>query len=223
MGPNSLEVARLLNLMADSYWSTPKLQIPLDYNNYEKAQTLNRRALAIHVEVCGTDSREVLEDCLAIARLCSRLDKHRDAEEMLTRALKVYTALDADFAAHHHDESYVLSALASHYEEQEEPVHAEEFFKRAVASKEQAYCRSHRKLGMTLDRLANFYCEHGEFSDAEKIYLRLVAMNERTFGQNNVQVIVPLEAYGKFLYERGREPEAQEVMCRADAIRNGAD
>lgn len=215
LGPISLEVARLLNLMADSYWNSARLILPSAVNNYALAEQLHRRALAIHEELCGIHSAEAGEDCLKIANVCKRQEKWSEWKRFLERALEIYEMTNQDT-------SKILAGLASYYENDEDSNKMEECVNLAVAAQEKALCKSLVSLRSRLYEQASMYCRLEKYTEAELVHRRLIAMTSRMFGENNVELVDCLKYYSQLLQERGRTEEAEQMLARANAINDVA-
>lgn len=216
LGSNSIEVARLLKLMAESYWSSPRIDADFDFDNYARAEELERRALAIHEEQCGNNSVEVAEDCKRIAALCMRQEKFFEWKKFLERAMEIY-------AITNEDPSRVLIHLAHYYENEDDQPNSEKFLLKYVAARERQLCRSIIDLRTGLYTIAGFYCREKKFADAELVYRRLVAMDERNFGKDNVEVAESLRCYASFLVDRGRIEESDRLLSRAEQIGRHVD
>ncbi len=215
LGPTSLEVARLLNLMADSYWSSARLVSHSDVGRYVLAEELQRRALSIHEELCGIHSAEAGEDCLKIANLCKRQEKWSEWKRFLERALEIYEMTNQDT-------SKILVGLASYYENDEDSNKMEEYVNLAVAAQEKALCKSLVSLSSRLYEQASMYCRLEKYTEAELVHRRLIAMTSRMFGENNVELVDCLKYYAQFLQDRGRTEEAEQMLARANAINDVA-
>lgn len=211
LGPTSLEVARLLNLMADSYWNSARLILPSAVNNYALAEQLHRRALAIHEELCGIHSAEAGEDCLKIANLCKRQEKWSEWKQFLERALEIHGMTNQDT-------SKILASLAAYYENDEDSNKVEEYVKLALAAQEKALCKSLISLQSRLYEQASIYCRLEKYTQAELVHRRLIAMTSRMFGENNVELVDCLKYFAQFLQDRGRTEEAEQMLARAKAI-----
>gem|GEM_PF-2883627 len=214
LGPISLEVARLLNLMADSYWNSARLILPSAVNKYALAEQLQSRALSIHEELCGIHSAEAGEDCLKIANLCKRQEKWSEWKRFLERALEIYEMTNQDT-------SKILAALASYYENDEDSSKVEEYVNLALAAQEKTLCKSLIGLQSRLYEQASMYCRLEKYTEAELVHRRLIAMIGRMFGENNIELVDCLKCYAQFLQERARTEEAEQMLARANAIDDG--
>lgn len=214
LGPTSLEVARLLNLMADSYWNNARLISHSDVGRYVLAEELQRRALSVHEELCGIHSAEAGEDCLKIASLCKRQEKWSEWKRFLERALEIYEMTNQDT-------SKILAGLASYYENDEDRNKMEEYVNLALAAQEKALCKSLISLQSRLYHQASMYCRFEKYTEAELVHRRLIAMTGRMFGENNIELVDCLKYYAQFLQERGRTVEAEQMLARANAIDGG--
>lgn len=223
LGPNSFEVARLLILMANSYWNSPRLELPFDFNKYVQAEKLYRRALAIHEDVCGKNSPEAADDCLNIAMMCKRLERYPEEGEFLRQALAIYEVIDSNLFASEHNGWKALLALCWHYSEDNDDAMAEESLSKVVEAKERAVCRSLLELRLRLICLADLYCEHQKFLEADLVHRRIVTMTKRIFGQANVEVASCLRDYARFLAKANRTVEGQQLIAQAKEIEASVD
>jgi tetratricopeptide (TPR) repeat protein len=123
---------------------------------YEEAERLFQRALAIRERVLGSEHTDTAASLNNLAELYDDLGKYEEAEPLYQRALAIRERVQG---TEHPDTAVSLNNLALLYHHQEENEQAEPLYQRALSIHEKAYGPDHPEVATDLNNLAELYRE----------------------------------------------------------------
>jgi len=126
------------------------------YNNanYEEAEPLYKRALALNEASFGKDHPEVATNLNNLAELYRVTNRLAEAEPLIKRALAID---EASFGKDHPKVATRLNNLAALYYATNRLAEAEPLYKRALEIYEKSLGKDHPNVGMALNNLALLY------------------------------------------------------------------
>lgn len=190
-----------------------------EVGQYEKAQSLAKRALAIKEKVLGSEHLEVAKSLNNLAILYWFRGNYAEAEPLHKRALAIREKV---LGPEHPEVAKSLNNLATLYSERGNYAEAEPLYRRALAIREKALGPEHPDLAKSVNNLANLYADRGEYTEAELLYRRALAIWEKALGQEHPDVAKSLNNLATLHSERGNYAEAEPLYKRALAIREKA-
>jgi len=210
LGPDHLDVARSLNVLALVYW---------DQGLFAAAESLLTRALAIRERSLGPDHPLVADSLTSLALTYGEQAQYAEAERLHSRALSIREAAlgpaDRSIAP-------ILSNLAVVYEHVGRYADASALYARALEIWENALGPGHPRVASGLNNLAGTHRQRGRARQAEPLCLRSVAIREDVLGPDHPELAMSLNVLAKVYADQGRFAEAEEGHLRALAIREKA-
>ena len=195
--------ARILSEAAGHLWSK---------GDYQEAEPLYRRALAIDEQTLGPSHPDVALRLNNLAALLQGTNRLSEAEPLYRRALAIdEESLGPAQATVASD----LANLAALLRETHRALQAEPLYRRALAIDEQILGPSHPKIGVRLSNLAGLLKDMGRWSEAEPLYRRALAIDEETLGPAHPEVALRLGNLAALLEIIDRVSEAELLYRRA--------
>jgi tetratricopeptide (TPR) repeat protein len=186
---------------------------------YEDAEPLFRRALAIDEASYGNDHPNVARDLNNLASLLHDTNRLEEAEPMYRRALAID---EASYGHDHPNEAIRLNDLAQLLKTTNRLAEAEPLMRRALEIDEASYGNDHPEVATDLNNLALLLQATNRLAEAEPLYLRALAIDEASYGNHHPKVATRLNNLALLLQATTRLAEAEPLMRRALAIDEGS-
>jgi tetratricopeptide (TPR) repeat protein len=159
---------------------------------YEQAEPLLLRALAISERVLGAEDPLTASSLNGLATLYQYQGKYEQAEPLFQRALSIRESV---MGPENPDTASSLNNLAELYREQGKYEQAEPLYQRALTIDEKGYGPDHPNVATDLNNLALLYDNQGKYEQAEPLYQRALAICERALGPNHPTTVTIRENY----------------------------
>ncbi len=197
-----LLMARLLQTLADTLHQL---------DQYEPAEHLVRRALAMREELLGEDHPDTLSSIAALGRLLRDTGEYELARERLDQALNgrrdILGESHPDTLESQGDLGSLVSVLGQHKE-------AETLFRHILAVRRHQLDDGHPDIAESLNNVGNVIHESGRMPEAETYYRRSLAILESVLGPTHSRTLKVLNNLGYLLTGLGRYEEGVEVLER---------
>ncbi len=207
LGPDHLEVAQSLNILAELY---------SELNKQPEARLLYQRALRIREQALGPNHPDVAQSLNYLAILAKEQGNFREAEPLYQKAL---TIREQTLGLNHPLVAQSLNNLANLSKSQGNFRAAEPLYQRALAIQEKALGIEHKFVGATLNNLGNLYREQGNFLEAEPLFRRTLTIWEKTLGLEHPNVATILNNLANLYADQGNYQQAEPLYQRALSIR----
>ena len=180
--------------------------------NYERAESLFRRALALSEQQKGMDDPALGAPLNNLATLYYQTGDYAKALPLFERS---YNILVKAKGAEHPDTATALNNVALLYEELNDFKRAEETMLRALAIREKALGREHGDVAVSLNNLGGLYDELGDHARAEQAYLRALAIKEKTVGPSHPDTATTVNSLALLYEHKGDSLQAEQLFRRA--------
>jgi len=207
-GPESVEVARVIDLLLESLrtWSKRNEQEVLD---------LAERAVAITEKLLGPEHPETARSMRNLGLTLQGRADFLGAKARLERALEIYeNSLGPDTS----EVASTLGELADLLHETEDFPKARALLERALAINERIYGGEHPDVAAALSRLGTIEREMGNHTRSRELHERALAIREKVFGPVHPEVARSLNNLAGVHFETGDWPEARRLLTRAISI-----
>lgn len=184
--------------------------------NYDRADAILNRVLAMHVRAVGYDSTAVADDLSRLAQI--DLDKKDlpmaaiSLNAALTIRKKLAGPLDVSLVPDLDRLGEVSTTMRSYDK-------AEEAYRRALVIRETLYGKEHADLLAPIDGLAYALFGQKKYDEAEPLYQRLIALWVWSVGGEHPMVAITLDKVAAFYADQKKYEQAKEAYDRANAIR----
>jgi CHAT domain-containing protein/Tfp pilus assembly protein PilF len=207
LGPEHLDVANSLNLLANIYY---------EKGDYTKGEPLHQRALAIREKKLGSEHPLVAASLNNLANIHLTKGDYEKAEAPYQRALaireKTLGSEHLEVARSHHN-------LAIIYHEKGDYAKAEPLYQRGLAIREKTLGSEHLEVANSLNSLAILSRRKGDYAKAESLYQRALAIREKTLGSEHPYVAEYLNNLANLYRTKGDYAKAEPLHQRALEIR----
>jgi CHAT domain-containing protein/tetratricopeptide (TPR) repeat protein len=198
-GPESLDTADALDVLAGALFVVKTAEIP------EKRQ-LAERALAIREKSLGPVHFEVAQSLYTLGRVLWQAGEYREARLQWERSLAIREKV---LGPRHAAVRILLAHLSSVLTEMGDCTAALPLAERFVALQEKAYGPDHPFVGRgTLALFRAHYCA-GNYTEARRATERGLAIKVKAWGEDNVSVATDRVNLGQLLLELGDLTEAR--------------
>jgi CHAT domain-containing protein/Tfp pilus assembly protein PilF len=170
-GPDHTDVAAVLNNLAELYKNA---------GDYEKAEPLYQRSLAIRERVFGPDHPDVAQSLNNLAGLYDNSGDYKKAEPLYQRSLAIQEKV---YGPDHPDVAAVLGNLAGLCENLGEYAKAKQLYQRSLAIREKAYGPDHLHVAQSLNNLAFLYSALGDFGKAHALLKEAQSIDNKLIKQ----------------------------------------
>ncbi|MFM7640796.1 MAG: tetratricopeptide repeat protein [Cyanobium sp.] len=214
LGANDPAVAGLLDRQASL------LQVIAQFDD---AEPLFRRALAIDEGSYGPNHPKVARDLNNLAHLLKETNRLAEAEPLMRRALAIG---EACYGNDHPEVAVTVNNLASLLQATNRLAEAEPMIRRALAIDEVSYGPDHPDVAIYLNNLASLLQATNRLAEAEPLMRHALAIDEASYGNDHPNVAIRLNNLAQLLYATNRMAEAEPLMRRGLAIEvrsNGKD
>ena len=183
---------------------------------HEKAEAMNRQALAMVTERLGAEHLEVAQSLVALAWALLDTGKASEAEPLCRQALAMRRKLLGD---EHLDVAGSLAVLSMALHDQNKWAEAETACRQALAMRRKLLGEDHPDVSTSLDNLAYFLRDAGKLAEAEVVCGEALAIQRKTAGEEDAGVARSLGNLAWILRARGRLAEAETLSRQALALR----
>ena len=204
-GPDSLETAHALDVLAGALFVTKAAEIP------EKKQ-LAERALAIREKSLEPDHIDVAQSFYTLGRVLWQAGEYRQAQLSWGRSLAIR---EKTLGPSHGAVRIVLAYLAAVLVDMGDCDAARPLAERFVALLEKAYGPDHPFLGRGLNVLYRVHYCVGNYTDARQVTERALAIKAKAWGEDNASVAADRVILGQLLWEIGDLTESRRNYERA--------
>jgi eukaryotic-like serine/threonine-protein kinase len=183
-------------------------RISRELSQYDRAQTLLDRALAVRTATAGRTSGEVAEVTSELARLAQNRGRPDDAERLHREALEMRRA------AHGPDHASVgasLRDLAGVMSSRGKYVDAEQLLRQALLLHERLYGPEHEEIASDLEELQSTQRGHGDPAAAVVTARRCLDMRLKLLGTDHLDTATAMNNLAILLYEKWELAEAERL------------
>ena len=182
---------------------------------YEEAQRLFQKSLAIKEKVLGPEHADVATSLNNLAELHRAQGRYDNAEPLLQRSLAIYEKV---LSSEHPYVATSLNNLAELHRAQGRYDEAKLLFQRSLAIREKVLGSVHPDIAMSLNNLAGLCYAQGSYDDAEPLFQRSLAIYEKVLGPEHPYVATSLNNLAELYRSQGRNDNAEPLFQRSLAI-----
>ncbi len=186
---------------------------------YDRAQPLLERALALRRRAFGERSEAVAESLLHLGELLFLRGRYDQAEPLYRRALALQREL---LGEPHPAVARSIAALGVLLQDRGDYAGAERLTREALAMRVALHGRDHADVAESLHTLAYQLQLQDRPAEAEPLFRSALEMRRRIFGDGHPAVADARSRLGLFLFQQGREAEAEPLYREALAVRRSA-
>jgi tetratricopeptide (TPR) repeat protein len=186
-----------------------------DLAEWNRAEPLMRRALAIDEKTYGPDHPNVAIHLNNLAQLLQATNRLAEAEPLMRRALAID---EKSYGPDHPDVARDLNNLARLLQDTNRLAESEPLMRRALAIDERSYGPDHPNVASALNNLAQLLQATNRLTEAEPLMRRALAIDEKSYGPDHPEVATDLNNLAQLLKATNRLAEAEPLMRRALAI-----
>lgn len=204
------DLARILNLLGNLYTET---------SNYDKAEALYQRALAIRTKVFGEMNPNVamtLSDLGVVYRLRGEPER---AEPLYRKAI---TIRETTLGKIHPEVARNLQNLGNLLLDSGDYIEAEKLYLQSLAIREKTLDPNDSLMASVYNALALVYTELGDNVKAETMYLRALSVSEKNLPPEHPSIAIYLDNLADVYRVMGDLDKAEPMYKRALAIREKA-
>ena len=179
---------------------------------YEKAQGLYRKALAISERVLGEEHPDTATGYNNLAYVYASQGEYGKAEVLYKKALAISERV---LGEEHPSTAASYNNLAYVYDSQGEYGKAEVLYKKALAIRERVLGEEHPDTAASYNNLAGVYEKQGEYGKAKGLYEKALAISERVQGKDHPSTAIIYSNLGYLYKSQGRYEIAINYCCKA--------
>jgi tetratricopeptide (TPR) repeat protein len=183
---------------------------------YQQAEQVLRRALAIRETVLGDRHPDTLASLETLARV---LQAQADLDGARALHERVLAIREARFGAEHPETAKSLGALAGVFHDQGDLETARALHERALAIREVRLGSDHPDTAESLNYLSNVLYDQGDLTGARELRERALAIREARLGPDHPDTLWTLSNLATVLGDQGHLDSARALHERALAIR----
>lgn len=182
---------------------------------YDKAEVLLTRALALRKEVLGLEHAEVAHTANQLAWLYRRKGDYDAAEPLLREAL----AMRRKFLGEEHpDVATSLNDLATVLKDKGNYDAAEPLFREALAMRRKLLGEEHQVVAVSLSNLALLLFYKGDYDAAEPLFREALALFRKLFGEDHPEVATVQSNLALVMADRGDLATAESMFRKVMAM-----
>ena len=185
------------------------------FAQYEEAERLKRRALAIDENSYGEQHPSVAIRLGSLASVLNKRGRVGEAEPLYRRALAID---ERSYGAEHPYVATDLGNLANLLGSRNQIAEAEELDRRALAIHEKSLGPDHPRVATALGNLGLLLKGAARFDEAERLYRRALAIQEKNYGAEHPNVAIVLSYLAGLFQDTYRLAEAEQLQRRALAM-----
>jgi len=190
-------------------------RLQLTNGQFNQAEPLMRRALAIDEKSFGPDHPTVAIPLNNLAQLLKATNRLAEAEPLMCRAL---TIGEKSFGPDHPTVATDLNNLAQLLQATNRLAEAEPLMRRALTIDEKSYGPDHPDVARDLNNLASLLQATNRLAEAEPLMRRALTIDEKSFGPDHPTVAICLNNLATLLKATNRLAEAEPLSRRAASI-----
>lgn len=212
LGRDSLEVARVLDVLVEALWRSGRGTTP-------EPRELAERAIAIKTSLLGSEDVEVARSLGHLAIVDRLSGRYAEARMLYERALgileKALGPEDPRVATALNNLGLVLQSAGDYSE-------ARRTFERAMSIRAKSTGPESREFAQSLNNLASVLWRLGSYDEARQLYERAVVLRERLLPAGHPEIATTLGNLANVLRDTGDYAEAKRLYEGALAtLRNG--
>jgi CHAT domain-containing protein/tetratricopeptide (TPR) repeat protein len=211
LGPDSLEVANVLETLARTYCGD---------NRCGDAEPLLKRALSIREKAHGKEHSDVANMLCRMGSTYHDGGEYGKAEAVQRRAL---TILEKSLGQDHIEVATCLGNLSATLWRRGDFDEAETLDKRALAIREKQLGAEHPSVATVLNNLAAIYADVGRFAEAEALYKRALSIREKVSDPDHSALVSSLNNLAVLYKEQGRLAESEAFYRKCLVISRKAN
>lgn len=186
-----------------------------DLGQYEDAEALNRRALAM-VEA-RADPGVALETPLnGLAWTLAARGKHAEAERLFRRAVEIR---EKRYGKEHHLYAASLGGLGLQLSKLNRHAQAEQALREALALREVYLGRFDGEVALALSQSGTAWARQGKLAEAEAAFQKALSLREHVYAPVHVEIAESLHELGALYLGQQQFDKARPLLLRAVAIR----
>ncbi len=178
---------------------------------YEQAESLYLRALAIEEKVLGSEHPDTAKTVHTLAHLYEKRGKFELAEQFHQRTLDIEEKV---LGLEHPDTAGSFHCMAGLYQRQGKYEQAESLYLRALAIKEKVLGSEHTKTATTVHALAHLYEKRGKFELAERFHQRTLDIEEKVLGPEHPDTVGSFYCMAGLYQTQGKYEQAESLYQR---------
>ena len=194
--------SRLMNCLAGYLFARAEFQ---------QAEPLMRRALAINECIYGMEHPEVSTALNSLAILLKTTNRLPDAEPLLRRAIAID---ERTYGAEHLEVAKKRNNLAQLLQDTNRLPEAEQIMVKVLESFGNHYGENHPNVAIALSNLASLLLATNRLVEAEPLMRRALAIDEESYEPDDPKVAADLNNLASLLVAMNRLPEAEPLMMR---------
>jgi CHAT domain-containing protein len=207
-GPDSVEAARVLDVLVESCWRGGKSRKP-------ETLELAQRALKINERQLGADHAEVAESLNNLAVINFFLGTYEEAGPLWERALEIYKRT---LGTEDPEVAQMLNNLANLNQAVGDNARARDLYRQSLTIREKAFGPEHPLVAQSLHNLALVTKNMGDYAGALPLAERALEIKEKALGPDHPMVALSLDAVGSILWLTGDYERALPIIERSQAI-----
>ncbi|HLU24611.1 MAG TPA: serine/threonine-protein kinase [Longimicrobiales bacterium] len=199
-GPATPELASALNILA----------ITRHYaGDYEAADSLNLRLLAMSRELYGERHPNVADDLINLGASQFERGRYSEAEELFRQALDIILGFHGP---DHHKTASILTILGRALVAQARYDEADDLLRRALAVRERVFGQDHPHVASTLNELAQVAGARGDTELEEAYYRRMSDIYEAAHGTRHYLVGIAKSNLATVFMKRDQYEQAEALL-----------
>ena len=206
LGPNSPEVASILNNLAEANREEGK---------YADAEQMYLRALKIDSDSYGRDSGELVHLLNNLGLLYTAEARYSDAEPLFLRSLVIAPKA---YGKDSMPVAITLNCLGALYMRQGRYGEAEPLMRRSLEIRQKVQPSDHPEIGTATNNLAVIYVNEGKYAEAEPLLEKALAIDEKGMGKEHPVVAIDLQNLAQLNQDQGRLAEAERYFLQSLSI-----
>lgn len=187
---------------------------------YERAAGCYGHALSICDDLPAAQPLDRADLYNGLGRIAYHQGRYREAEEHLTRALRLRLEAAGPTDPVTATSQNNLALLRYHMDPTRPGI--EEAYREALAVREARLERDHPYVGKTLNNLGLYLAFHGRLDEAEGLHRRALELRRRVLNPGHPDLGQSLSGLARVARQRGRHGEAEEGYRQARAIAEAA-
>ncbi|UVW27079.1 tetratricopeptide repeat protein [Massilia sp. H6] len=186
-----------------------------ELGQYEDAEALNRRALAM-VEAREAPGIALESPLNGLAWTLAARGKHAESERLFRRAVEIR---EQCYGKEHHLYAASLGGLGLQLSKLNRHEQAEQALRQALALREVFLGRFDSEVALALNQSGMGWARQGKLAEAEAAFEQALALRERVYTPVHVEIADSLHELGALYLGQQRLDKAQPLLLRAVAIR----
>lgn len=178
---------------------------------YEEAESLAQRVLAMRERRLGPQHPEMVEVLQLLARIAHAQGRYERALTLWERAESIVK----QFPAMHRERVGVLNGLASAYEAQGHYAVAEPLYRNALEQLTRYVSPDHDLVPALHNNIGALLCRQGRLDEAERELKHALTLQEQLLGADNPERLFILLNLGDLEKERGNGKKAEQLYQQA--------